>query len=105
MPLARIRQIPPRPERETYRLTLRPDQYGELDDVVVLDVECFRMERMSDGEFWLCCYLRGEDDGNRVAFSINAHCRPRRAVAYVTEFPTGVSYEPKSMRDPLGEGK
>lgn len=39
-----------------YQIALRCDSLG-LDDVVVKDVEMFRMERMDDSHVWLCCYL------------------------------------------------
>lgn len=49
-----------------YQIALRNDSLG-LDDVVVKDVEMFRMERMDTDHVWLCCYLT---DGQRIAFSM-----------------------------------
>lgn len=55
---AAVRALRPTPE---YRIALRPDERGDLDDVVVTDVSMFRMENM-DGRWWLCCYLAGSDE-------------------------------------------
>ena len=69
-------------ERLDYRIALRPydseggagqspdewDHDGSgpisppLDDIVVKDVEMFRMEDMGD-HFWMCCYLTGIPEG------------------------------------------
>jgi hypothetical protein len=38
------------------------DDKGNLDDVVVNDVECFRLEYMDDNSIWLKCYRDGKDD-------------------------------------------
>lgn len=35
---------------------------GNLDDVVVPDVELFRMEWMDKGSVWLRCYRKGKPD-------------------------------------------
>lgn len=43
----------------------RHDDQGELDDVVVRDVEMFRLEYMDTRGVWLCCY---KPDGRRVSF-------------------------------------
>ncbi len=45
------------------------DDDGALDDVVVHDVEMFRLERMDGNAWWACCHLR---DGSTVHFSIAA---------------------------------
>lgn len=42
---------------------------GDLDDIVINDVEMFRMERMSDGCFWIRCY---KANGQDVVFHLNA---------------------------------
>jgi hypothetical protein len=47
-----------------------PDRYdyddkGNLDDVVVNDVECFRLEYMADNSIWLKCH-RGEGKSDVV---------------------------------------
>jgi len=52
--------------QKTYQIALRHDSLG-LDDVVVKDVELFRMERMDDDHVWLCCYLA---DGQRIDFDM-----------------------------------
>ena len=49
-----------------YQIALRYDDLG-LDDVVVKDVEMFRMERMDDDYVWLACYLR---DGQEIVFDL-----------------------------------
>jgi hypothetical protein len=38
------------------------DDKGNLDDVVVNDVTCFRLEYMDDNSVWLKCYRDGKDD-------------------------------------------
>lgn len=45
----------------------RLDDRGLLDDVVVEDVETFRLERMSDGHIWGAVYRR---DGSRTVFHV-----------------------------------
>ena len=82
----------PEPTPE-YRIALRPNSAGNLDDVVVNDVEMFRMEDMGDW-WWLCCYLRGTDE--RICWSI-PHNGKHRGIATTTEWPEGVVYEPGSM--------
>jgi hypothetical protein len=67
-----------------YQIALRDDDLG-LDDVVVKDVEMFRMERMSETSAWLCCYL---PDGQRITFWVHGKNLRYRA----TEFPD-VKYE------------
>lgn len=48
--------------------------YNQLgvDDVVINDVELFRLERMTDNVFWICCYKKGheqdDDDNKRIVF-------------------------------------
>ena len=53
----------------SYDIALRYDDLG-LDDVVVKDVEMFRMERMDDDYVWLACYLR---DGQEIVFDLAAN--------------------------------
>lgn len=74
-----------RRKRSRNRIALRPDSDGLLDDVVVENVSMFRMERMDDGIWWLCCYLADSDE--RIAWSI--HSRSGRAIvdAYTSEYP------------------
>ena len=38
------------------------DNKGELDDVVVIDVEMFRFERMDEGLWWMRCYRNSKPD-------------------------------------------
>jgi hypothetical protein len=38
------------------------DDKGNLDDVVVNDVDCFRLEYMADNSIWLKCYRDGKPD-------------------------------------------
>lgn len=90
--LAKIRQVP-RPSKPDYRIALRPDHTGELDDVVVKDVEMFRMERMDADHIWLCCYLKGSEE--RITFHLTAKGWIWEQVG---ERPAGVVYEPGSMR-------
>jgi hypothetical protein len=42
---------------------------GDLDDIVLKDVSMFRMERMSDCQFWIRCYRDGKPD---VVFNLSA---------------------------------
>lgn len=52
----------------SYQIALRHDDLG-LDDVVVKDVEMFRMERMDEDYVWLACYLT---DGQEIVFDLHA---------------------------------
>ena len=54
------------------------DAEGQLDDVVVPDVACFRLERMSDSSWWIGLYRK---DGSLVHIDISAkraHVTARR---------------------------
>jgi hypothetical protein len=76
-----------------YRIALRPDHEGNLDDVVVRDVMMFRMEDMGDW-WWLCCYL--DKEGDRICWSIPHDS----GIARIIEWPEGdMAYEPGSMRE------
>ena len=75
-----------------YRIALRPDEAGELDDVVVKDVEMFRAEMMDDRTLWMCCYLAGHE---RVNFWVSA--RGGKLRFSVTEWPDDVPYEAGSI--------
>ena len=88
---AAVREL--RPYTPGYRIALRPDHDGYLDDVVVSDVSCFRMEDMGDS-WWLCCYLADSDD--RVVFDVRTSGTKRRLAVTVVEAPdpTVVTYEP-----------
>lgn len=81
-----------------YRIALRPDEEGMLDDVVVDDVSMFRAEMMGPGELWMAAYLNGSED--RVAFWVKA---VKKGVLefVVTESPTDVVYEKGSIRGRL----
>lgn len=73
----------------SYQIALRHDDLG-LDDVVVKDVEMFRMERMSAKNVWLCCYLT---DGQRIDFDIWLDKRTIKYAARESDLPN-VVYEP-----------
>lgn len=45
------------------------DEGGALDDVVIKNVETFRMERMSAGRFWIRLYRK---DGKDIVFWLSA---------------------------------
>lgn len=77
-----------------YRLALRNDSKGELDDVFVRDVSMFRAEMMSDKELWLCCYLDGTGvESDRITFYVSV--RKGRLCFRTFEPPCGaVSEEP-----------
>lgn len=78
---------------EDYRIALRPDSDGDLDDVVIKDVSMFRAEDMGE-TWWLCCYLDASDD--RIAFSFDK----ATSALDVTEYPMGShTYEKGSIRD------
>ena len=62
-----------------YRIALRDDSHGDLDDVVVNRVEMFRAEMMSDTELWMCCYFPGSDE--RLTFNVRATRRKGRKLA------------------------
>ena len=65
----------------------------DVDDVVVNDVETFRLEQM-DRNFWFaCCYLTGEDGANRIAFNICYRPEQDDVIVSVTEWPENVPYE------------
>ena len=50
------------------RSIIRRDERGDPDDIVIDDVTCFRMERMSQRGWWLAAY-RGDE---RVAFWLSS---------------------------------
>ena len=77
---------------EDYRIALRPDDQGDLDDVVVKDVEMFRAEMMDNRSLWMCCYLEGHE---RVNFWVTA--KRGRLLFTVTEQPSDVPYEEGSL--------
>lgn len=73
-------------DHQVPRMALRPDDDHAdlLDDVVVKDVQMFRMEAMSEDNWWLCCYFT---NGERLTFNASAMCRPRRLEMSVVELP------------------
>lgn len=95
MSLARIRQVPAPKVKPSYRIALRPDHEGELDDVVVRDVEMFRMERMSEHDFWIALYFKGTDE--ELVF--NMHASKSFISASIGDLPDGreFTFEPGSM--------
>ena len=64
------------PEREavTPMNVIRLDEDGQVDDVAISG-DLFRMERMNDGDWWVCIY-RGE---KRAAFTLTASS-PNKAI-------------------------
>lgn len=69
-----------------YDIALRKDDKGRLDDVVVNDVETFRMEFMSKNDIWLRCYLK---NGKFIDFGISGKRLSLRSDCE----PEGVVYE------------
>ena len=63
------------PDRLSY------DDNNELDDVVINNVDMFRLERMSNNDIWIAVY-RGD---KRVAFSIGTRHGLQEIEAFVTE--------------------
>lgn len=60
--------MPDTPDRIDY------DKRDDLDDIVLNDVETFRMERMGAGQFWIRCYRKDKPD---VVFNLSS---PRKIV-------------------------
>ena len=76
-------------------IALRPRRefLEELDDIVVRDVECFRMEAMSRNEWWLACTFA---NGERLALWIGKSKRgdgPARLVVTATEIPDHLDWD------------
>lgn len=78
-----------------YRIAVRPNDLGEVDDVVVRGVGLVRLERMDEDWWFLSCNLEGRAGDNRIAFVIRGltDCSVR-----VVEWPRDVPYEEGSMR-------
>jgi hypothetical protein len=91
-------------EADEYRIAVRPHHEHEdwCDDIAVNDVSMFRLEQMAPRIWWACCYLAGEDDGNRISFDIRYVPKEREVVVTVTEWPTGVRYEATPGAVPAG---
>ncbi len=72
----------------SYDIALRYDDLG-LDDIVVKDVEMFRMERMDDDYVWLACYLK---NGQEIIFDL--HIERPGVITYEARQPLpDVKYE------------
>jgi hypothetical protein len=69
---------------DNYRIALRNDDHGELDDVVVKDVSMFRAEMMDGKSLWMACYFPDSDES--VVFWVRA--KKGKLLFYVTEEPT-----------------
>lgn len=54
---------------------IRLDHHGAVDDVVIDNVETFRLERMSAGSWWICAYTSG---GGRYVFWLSCSDLRRR---------------------------
>lgn len=88
-------------QRTEYRIAIRPDDADAdpmhpdtlMDDIVVNNVAMFRAEQMDVGSWWVCCYLDNETH-DRIAWNVEARCRPRRIDWTTIEYPEGpVIYE------------
>lgn len=82
-----------------YRIALRLDGDGMLDDVVVGDVSLFRAEMMDEQTLWMCCYLPGTGvEHDRIAFWVSID---RGRLRFETqEAPEGlVDLEPGTVLD------
>lgn len=73
-------------------IALRPNQTGQLDDVVVEQVEMFRAEQMDTNLWWLCCYLK---NGERITWYMK-HTN-KGLVMKLVESPEKVEYEQGSL--------
>ncbi len=81
--LVRVRECT---ARRRHVVDLRNDADGELDDVVVRDVEWVHLERMDEGAWWLGVYLRGKRDRLVIWLAADRPARTKvRATA--TEVP------------------
>ena len=54
--------------------TATGDDEDLMDDIVVNNVGCFRAEAMSEKNWWVACYVGGEE----VVFNVTAKGRPLR---------------------------
>lgn len=70
-----------------------PGYRRDVDDVVVNDVEMVRLEQMDRNYWFLCCFLRGENPENRIAFDVRYDPGEDDVMVRVTEWPGGVVYE------------
>jgi len=80
-----------------YDIAVRPDDDGEVDDVVVIKPDMFRLERMSDDSWWMACYWTLDGQHEELAFWISR--RKKEVVVHVTSWPSrgaGFVYEAKA---------
>lgn len=87
-----------------YRIALRDDDRGALDDVVVCDVSMFRAEMMDNKTLWMCCYF--PDSEQRVTFWVRS--RRGHLDFDVTEQPfesEHFTYEPASPSSTTESGE
>lgn len=64
--------------------------------MVVLGVSAFRMERLSDESWWVCCSLAGSEE--RVSFCLSWDAATKTVVAEIQDLPQGnFRYEAGSM--------
>jgi hypothetical protein len=68
---------------QRYRIALRDDDNGDLDDVVINDVSMFRAERMDGKSLWMACYFPDSDE--HVTFWVRA--KKGKLLFSVTEQP------------------
>jgi hypothetical protein len=59
---------------------------GELDDIVVADVESVHFEDMGDGDWWLCVYL---PNGERIVWWIEGELRQGEMPSRYRDYDTG----------------
>ena len=76
------------------RVELRPDDHGELDDLVIDDVTMVHMERMDTNVWWIGLYFGGK--GDRITFDVRA-TRKNGLVFKVIETPETREITPRSM--------
>jgi hypothetical protein len=82
-------------EKPAYDIALREDQHGNLDDVVVRDVETFRMERLDDQTFWISCSLL---NGERITWVLGRGKEGEEILQVeTTEYPQALCYETGSL--------
>jgi hypothetical protein len=76
-----------------YRLALRSvPEWGDedrMDDIVVNDVACFRMEQMNANDWWMQLYLDDNPDGDYITFAIYYDKKLRELIVKATEYPSG----------------
>lgn len=89
--LTRVHALAGVAPEEPYRIALRPDEDGALDDVVVKDVAMFRLERMDRRSWWLACFLDAACE-RQVTIWFSYH--NGEIVARCMEAPGDVAFEP-----------